>query len=126
MKKSKAIGPIVMSIFFFLILYIVFVDKYDYCSDYYELFKLDYTGIVTRKWHNKGTVMNVDFIDKNGGVQLRDAASPELVDNAVVDDTIIKKAGTMLCTLKTKKGMMILPYEYLPPGVHCPDTNKLK
>jgi hypothetical protein len=126
MKRKWKIYDIIIILILGFLIYWLFIRGHDWCPEYYEKYKKEFIGIVSRKWRNKGTNMKIDFLNRYGGVQLRDGFSPELVKNSEVDDTVIKKAGTMLCTLKSKKGTLILPYEYLPSGVHCPDTNKLK
>ena len=96
------------------------------CTSYYEDFKLDYIGIVTRKWHDKGTCIYVEFLNKKGGVQVREGLSEELVENAKIGDTVIKKGGSVICSLITENKIMTLLYTRTMKGCNCPDTNKLK
>ncbi len=94
------------------------------CTSYYEDYKLDYTGIVVRKWHDRDNIILIE--NNRDRVELSSGLSEELVNNAGVDDTVIKKGSSMICTLKTKNKTMILPYVHTTPGCNCPDTNKLK
>lgn len=115
-----------MLLLFIFMLYWLFFTDHCTCTSYYEFYRHDYTGIVTRKWHNMGTIIQIDFIDKNDYFKLESAFSKELVDNAEVGDTVIKKGSSMICTLKTMNKTMIIPYNHPQRGCNCPDTNKLK
>jgi hypothetical protein len=124
MRKNKAIGPILMSIFILFSLYMFFIYKDNYCPVYYKRYKLEYEGIVSRKWRDKGYNIYINY--NNEYDCLWEGDSKELVNNAEVGDTVIKKGSSMICTLKTKNKTMIMPYYYIPRGCNCPDTNKQK